>query len=541
MKSILVFFSLLLVLGCSKNSSEPAPPAPPPPPTVPPVPLPKAYYVSASGDDSNPGTKEKPFRTIDKVNTINLEPGESILFEGGSTFSGTLILDSSDNGSVSKPVTISSYGNGNATINGATTMAIHIRLEHFKLNNINAIGAGRKTGNTTDGILIDSSRNGIIESVRVEGFQKSGLHVYNSENIIVDKVYAADNGFSGIFASGLYARDGAILLPGERLSKNITIRNCTATNNPGDPTNLTSHSGNGILVLSTDKALIDRCIASHNGKDMPHNLTGPIGIWATASDSVIIQNSISHHNTSKTLDGGGFGLDGGISNSIIQYCLSYENRASGYGLYQFKGASSWYNNILRYCVSINDARATNYGSLAIWNGPAQAKQFINAKVYNNIFYNSTNSTVLFIYPCFNENFTYNNNIFIGTGNLIKGTMNKDKFLGNVYWNTPGATITINGYPGLMEWANATGQEKSEDIIRGMQVDPLMKGPFLTDLTDPQLLQQLSNFTLEANSPLRNKGIDIQAMFGAPAPAFDFYGTRVFRGTAPEPGVHELEE
>ncbi|MCX7917164.1 MAG: DUF1565 domain-containing protein, partial [bacterium] len=40
------------------------------------------YYVSPSGDDKNPGTKEKPFRTIQKAAGI-VNPGDTIFILPG--------------------------------------------------------------------------------------------------------------------------------------------------------------------------------------------------------------------------------------------------------------------------------------------------------------------------------------------------------------------------------------------------------------------------------------------------------------------------
>lgn len=543
MKTIpLLASALLLLMACSKQNTPPAPTPTPPEPIPVPVPaMSPGYYVSSTGDDGNPGSQEKPFRTIQRVNSIDLEPGEGIYFEGGKIFKGTLMLDTNDSGLEGKPVFIGSYGTGTATINGDSTTAIYIRTNHFRLANINAKGAGRKTGNTTDGILVDSSSNGTIDSLHIEGFQKSGLLVYNCTNIRINKVTATDNGFCGIYVSGMYYRNGTHLLPGQRLSRNITLTNSIAFNNPGDPTNLTSHSGNGIIISSTDKALVDRCLSAGNGADMPHDKTGPIGLWATSSDSVVIQYSISHSNKSGFLDGGGFALDGGVSNSVIQYCLAYNNKAAGFGLYQYKGASNWYNNTLRYCISVNDATHTYYGALGIWNGPNIADQFINARVHNNVFYNTTSALVSYLYTSNNKNFRYNNNIFMGTGPVIKGTMKDDRFTGNVYWNIPGKTISMGGYATVEEWANATGQEKLEGVMTGIQVDPKFKNPITPDLTDPYQLNTLTGFHLDPASPLKNKGIDLQKIFGITLPATDFYGNMLFKGTSPEPGIHEMAD
>jgi hypothetical protein len=45
------------------------------------------YYVSPSGSDSDAGTSSgTPFKSIAKINSLNLNPGDNVLFEGGQTF-----------------------------------------------------------------------------------------------------------------------------------------------------------------------------------------------------------------------------------------------------------------------------------------------------------------------------------------------------------------------------------------------------------------------------------------------------------------------
>ena len=57
------------------------------------------YYVSNSGSDSNSGTSPTAaWRTITKANSVSLQPGDSLLFQGGETFNGNLVLGSTDSG-----------------------------------------------------------------------------------------------------------------------------------------------------------------------------------------------------------------------------------------------------------------------------------------------------------------------------------------------------------------------------------------------------------------------------------------------------------
>lgn len=73
------------------------------------------YYVdSKSGSDSNDGTSEsKAFKKLDKVNALNLEPGDTVLLKKGSVFEDqALQFTKEDSGTAEAPVKISTYGEG---------------------------------------------------------------------------------------------------------------------------------------------------------------------------------------------------------------------------------------------------------------------------------------------------------------------------------------------------------------------------------------------------------------------------------------------
>ena len=73
------------------------------------------YYVdSKDGNDSNAGTSEsKAFKTLDKVNDLNLESGDTVLLKKGSVFEDqALKFTKEDSGTAEAPVKISTYGKG---------------------------------------------------------------------------------------------------------------------------------------------------------------------------------------------------------------------------------------------------------------------------------------------------------------------------------------------------------------------------------------------------------------------------------------------
>ena len=491
-----------------------------------------AYYVDAkNGADNNPGTVDKPIKSIKELNLRLKKKIADIFFKGAQVYDGRLEL-TDIKGPDNHPFKISSLGDGNAVINGGNTEAILIKkCQNIWISDIDIKGNGRKTGNKTNGLSISHSSKCMIENLKAEGFQKSGIDLYNCSVVVVKNAITTDNGFSGINVMGST----------RYLSTKIRIQDCKAENNPGDPTNLDNHSGNGILVGVSDGVTIDHCTATNNGWDMPRQGNGPVGIWAWESDHVTIQYCISYRNkTAKNAkDGGGFDLDGGVTNSLIQYCLSYENQGAGYGLFQYSGASPWSKNVVRYCVSINDGQTTEgSGSFFIWNGSNDLAQLTNCLIYNNVVYNSTAPIISFENSSAHKDFIFCNNIFLSSDQLIKGINSGSKFLGNDWWNDNSKKILT--YGNLSDWAKATGQEMMKGKLVGMQMDPKLEGPLLTDITDPYQLDKLSGYTLRPDSPLKNKGLDLTTFFNVIQPIRDFYGNPVPLGNGNEPGIYEMK-
>ena len=390
--------------------------------------VPGGYFIDGNkGDDENSGASGHPVRTLARLNELLSAELRNAYLAGGQVYEGTLIIKDKDAGSGSH-VSVSSTGEERAVINGGTGEAIRIEnCRNIRVSNIDIKGNGRKTGNTANGFALVRSSDCSIEYLKAEGFQKSGVDLYDCRNCKVRKVLAVDNGFCGINIMG----------SSYKTSCNILVQDCMAENNAGDPTISDNHSGNGILVGVSDSVIIDRCKATNNGWDMPRLGNGPVGIWAWQSDHVIIQYCISYRNKTSpgAKDGGGFDLDGGVTNSIIRYCLSYENEGAGYGLFQYPGASDWSDNIIKYCISYNDANTTEgAGSIFLWNGSNEKSQLTNCRIHNNIIYNSKAPAISFENASLHEDFEFRRNIFIYTGSRFSGVNSGSSFFGNMWLN-----------------------------------------------------------------------------------------------------------
>jgi hypothetical protein len=485
------------------------------------------YYVNAEigTDDGTGASASHPWKTIARANAVTLAPGDRLLFAGGQTFKGALIVNKETQGEAQRPILISSYGKGRATIDGGSGDGCRLTDCTFvRLASLDFVGCGRKNGSDGAGISLVRTRNVEIDNVEVSRFRNAGISTEGDENTRITHAYAHDNGAAGITTAGGYND-----VPRTR---NLYIGYCRADNNPGDPKNLTNHSGNGIVVGGLDGALIEYCEASENGWDMPRTGNGPVGIWGWNCDRLTIQHCISHDNKSPGADGGGFDLDGGVTNSVLQYNLAYHNTGCGYLLCQYPGAPRWRHNIMRYNISLNDGIKNFHSGIGLWNG---GDDFSDAQVYNNTIINAHHAvSTLGEAP----GFVYRNNIFVAGDHVLDATLgggyDKDRFEHNLYWSTGQKGIYRDekrSYATLAEWRVAALQEMSGGNVTGIWSDPQLRAISLPLPTDPVRLKALAGFRLLANSPAIRAGITI-----ADNGDHDFCGHVLVSGARPALGA-----
>ena len=344
------------------------------------------YYVSLLGDDLNTGSSEtQPWRSIERVNATQLLPGDSVWFRADQTFSGNLCLVSVKQSSRHTPsaVTIGSYGSGRATIDaGSGAGFIAKNRGGVHLVNLNFVGAGASK-NTNSGILFINTLPGNVKfadirihRVDISGFKYSGISLVAQpidmswsgfRDVKITNTTSHDNGDAGINCIGAWN-------PNQKgyAHADFYIGNCSVYRNAGIR-GKGSHSGNGIVLAQVDGATVEHCRAYENGSLNDYEGGGPVGIWAWDANRVVIQFNESHHNrTGSSKDGAGFDLDGGVTNSVVQYNYSHDNDGAGYLLAQFDGARPFYGNVLRYNLSVNDGRRNRYGGIHLWSTGASS-------------------------------------------------------------------------------------------------------------------------------------------------------------------------
>jgi hypothetical protein len=513
------------------------------------------YYVSASGNDANSGlSTTAAWKTINKVNSVNIKPGDKILFEGGRTFIGNLYLDYNDANDSINVVVISSYGTGRAIINASTAYGIYAyNTQGLTISNLIFQGSGMDT-NTSDGISIYMDLKGdvklkniVIANVGVSDFGKNGITIgswnRNSgfKNVTIDGADVYNIKQNGITTWGYTAQT----LIGWA-HKNITIKNSRIHDIPGYAS--TSHKGSGIIMGQVDQGLIERCVAYHNGTANTH-CGGPGGIWVWDSNNIIIQHCESYQNSKGTgCDGFGFDLDGGVTNSTMQFNYAHNNEGAGFSLGQYSNARPWFNNTVRYNISENDAR-NNTGAIYIFKGSGTTMEGVN--IYQNTIYltPSVLNTAASGFAIKRWNTGINgvqvfNNIFQTTGGVPLISIPLDYnayFAGNIYW-TSGSSFKIKyqgvTYGNLTNWRTATGNEKLGDTPTGLAANPLLTNVGNGGTISPLATEMLSAYKLQSTSPAINRGLNLATSFSINSVAKDYFNNNILSESVVDVGAYE---
>lgn len=506
------------------------------------------YYISPTGSDNNAGTSTtSPWKTISKVNSKAFAPGDKILFKGGSTFTGTVTLSTGDVGSSTSPITISSYGSGKATIYNTAGKGILVRIGGVSIDNIAVKGGGPSTTNY-QGIHFQNTGGSDLNYVRVNNVEVSGWKLYgitvqglngsagfNDVRVTNSKVF--NNGTAGI------RFDSA----NQVAHNNVYIGNNQVYSNPGF-NDWSRPTGSGIQMSGVQNTIIEYNDVHDNGANANYGC----GIWTTRSDRVTIQYNSSYNNRAPgNYDGGGFDFDGGTTNSVMQYNYSANNDGNGYGVLSWSGASTSSNNIIRYNIGQNDGRRNNQASMAVGaNGPIR-----DLYIYNNVFVKNDSSLSgfdLVMRTHYNiPNLQIKNNIFYATSSKVQMANFRDNagfdIKANTWYNTSGSfKLGFRGttYTSLSSFANATGQEKIDNVIVGLSVNPKLvnAGHAPTVLKPNQLSNTLKlYYSLLSNSPVIGKGVSITFLSASSTGAtHDFFGGSVStaNGNRLEMGVDE---
>jgi parallel beta-helix repeat protein len=401
-----------------------------------------AYYVSSTGNDSNPGTLAQPFRTLQK-GASKLVAGDTLNIRGG-TYAEIMNIGSS--GSAASPITIASYPGETAIIDGGGTLPSGIYNPLVNVGGTYIVLDGLEIRNSAGrGISLEGSHNTVqncnVHNIQMEGIYSSGSYSTIQNNKIwraSDVNYTHPGGdWPGAMSFG------AAFSP--NTSPNITIRN----------NEIYQNSGEGILCMYTDNGLIEGNIVRDNWAE---------DIYLDQCSNTTIRGNLVYYTQDKQFwRNSNAPKDGiAIANEAIQaYPIAHDIKI--------------YNNIV-----VNTGNAITF-----WTGFAAGASAKNATIANNTIIN---------------NFTYGSGINIGAP--ASGASHQNTVIENNIISVGGTPLVSPSMTGLTYTRNLWSKKPSVLGSGDMVGNPLLSDPAhsVNASIDPRW------YTLTSSSPAKGKAL-----------------------------------
>jgi parallel beta-helix repeat protein len=340
-------------LAVSTNRSLTTSTAPPPPPPPPPPPTPTGtFYVSTTGSDSNPGTQNAPFRTLNKA-VARLKPGNVLLVMPGTYAESLYNVIPSGTGPTSQVVIRAADPNNRPLIKPASGARV-LQLEFYGGKPLQYV--------TIDGFVLDGD-NVSSDCVKLT----SGAHhitLMNSEvrNAPNNGVITTNNATQYNTFVNLDVHHNGYSFDGHGFyisSSNNVIERCKAHDN----------SAWGIHVYSETYLIsnntVHRNLAYNNGRV----LTRGVGIGLYSGDNHVACDNVVWGNPA-----GGIAVNYRATNNKV-YNNTVHNNGTNAGIIIGQGSSG--------TLVINNIVTSN-ASYGIWNlSSSTATQIVNNLAYGN--------------------------------------------------------------------------------------------------------------------------------------------------------------
>jgi hypothetical protein len=383
------------------------------------------YYVDcAAGNDANNGTSTATaWRTIGRAGQPTYGAGDQILLKRGCVWTGvsgtpeTFLAKGS--GSVASRITLADYGTGDLPkIDAYNAEAVKLEnVQNWTVRNLDLTQHDQMPqamdSNNEHGKDVTQGSDAFMHPILlVRGLGASGVQACGEpctvRNVTLDTLRVHDGTWNGIYIVGghyeltdnLYGYIDNVVVQNSELwnnekagveftdtyTKNITYG---ATNVQLLDSYLHHNGGDGVMMGPVNHGTIDGNDCSYNG----WLRNARLGCWSWDSNDVVSQFNEAYHNMSAihdshTRDGGGFDLDLGTEDSVMQYDWSHDNEGEGYLLMTWPigfgyNRGTTHNAQLRYSVSERDAKG--HGTSIFMFGDTHP-----AWVYNNTVYYEPN-------------------------------------------------------------------------------------------------------------------------------------------------------
>ena len=409
---------------------------------------PETMYVSSSGgSDLNNGVDESSaWKTLQKVSSLLLLPGDSLLFKAGDVFNGQLRINGS--GDENNRIYIGKYGEGElpeidgaGAEGGAYSCAVllenvdHITMQNLYITNDRKLSRKGEADGDAYGIQVLNSGDRVMknfhftdltigeifpvtwEGVEFNKIQTAGIQFRTLQNtvpgkeknisdVVVENCYIIHTTKAGIWSRHNNATAG---LGNDSINRNM---NLVFRNNHFYET-----GGSGIILSRSYNCLLENNIFEYTGSNVdPRMAARGSGAWFWNCRHVMAQFNKSMHVRGPG-DSYGMHIDFANENVFLQY--NYSEDSEG-GFVEILGDNI--NSVYRFNVSVNDGFRDKKGN-SIWVSDYAGSGTSGIKSDHNYIYNNTVYVDADITPDIVINgkntFIYNN-IFYATGDAEIG-------------------------------------------------------------------------------------------------------------------------
>jgi len=487
------------------------------------------YYIdSEKGSDRNNGTsQERPWRSLDRVNSVIFAPGDKILFKAGTNYKGQLKPQGS--GKDGSPIVIDKYGQGSKPcIDGEGTVLDTLLLEnvqYWEVNNLEITNLGPNRANWRTGVRVLADNCGTLHHIHLKNlyvhevngslvketegcgifWQCKGTTPSRFDDLLIENCHVVRTDRNGICGRSWFTNRSKNWFP----SLNVVIRN-----------NLLEDIGGDCIKPWG----CDGCLVEYNRvyKGRQRCKDYAAGIWPWSCDNTIIQfNEVSHIKGTK--DGQGFDSDYNCQNTTFQYNYSHDNDG-GFMLICGPSISSWsvgtLGTIIRYNISQNDRNRVFH---------ITGDSVRNTYIYNNVIFLGPDLDIPIVlytdWEGWPDNTRFYNNIFYaqGTARYCYGAgRNKD----GTYKHKPGFGRSANNvFSNNAFYGNHIKPPKDPKAVTA---DPMLVRPGSGRIG----IDSLEGYKLKDSSPCISAGIPIANNGGR-----DFWGNKLPEDKNPDIGTH----
>ena len=370
------------------------------------------FYLSSIGSDSNSGTEDNPWKSLSKLSSKKLSPGDTIFFKKGESFYGHLVVNGS--GSADKPIVFTSYGSGNQPIisgsvgiggGGDYQEAIYIlnndnmvfddlEIQNNRLSSRSNVDDSDSFGiyvhNTGDEVMNNFVfRNMTFKNVYAisqvdpsnqqafNAFEVAGIRFFTDWNKShINNVLVEDNYFTDLQRFGVHVKHSIGGNSNDNRHKNFVFKN----------NEFKEIGGTCILPSRVRNCLIENNIFDQPGAKTNSRMIGRgSAVWNWYSVNTIIQYNQAT-SIRGILDSHGIHVDHHNENTFIQY--NYMEDCEG-GFVEILGDNE--TAVYRFNISVNDGWRENpnwvNSNHTIWLsntiGGEAGHESNNSFIYNN--------------------------------------------------------------------------------------------------------------------------------------------------------------